>query len=137
MKIVAKALLIDSSGNLLILNRGVTHPHFPGHYDLPGGEVEEGESLDVAVAREILEEAGISIHENQLEKVFERQYPTLLHVLYVANLSSERPNVTLSWEHSNFQWITLEGLLDLPLPDGVDKYYIDVINHLKSTISTL
>lgn len=130
MKIVAKVLLTDSSNNLLLLHRGLTHPHFPGHYDLPGGEVEEGESWGIAVAREIAEETGISISKDRLEKVFEQQHPTVLHVLSTANLRDEKPNITLSWEHNNFQWITVEQLLDLPLPDGADTYYVDVIRYL-------
>ena len=135
MKIVAKALLIDSSNNLLLLNRGLTHPNFPRHYDLPGGEVENGESWGAAVAREIEEEAGIRVDVSQLKKVFERQHPTVLHALYVAHLDDEKPNVKLSWEHSDFRWTTTEELLDLALPNGADKYYLDVIQHLQSSVS--
>lgn len=136
MKIVAKALLKDPSNNLLLLNRGLTHPNFPGHFDLPGGEVENGESWSVAVAREVNEESGIKIDADQLEMVFKRQHPTVLHVLYVSHLNEERPDVKLSWEHSNFQWITIKDLLRLPLPRGVDKYYSDVIQYLKSSIKS-
>ena len=127
--IVAKALLADSSNNVLILNRGLTHPNFPGHHDLPGGEVEQDESWDAAVAREIQEEAGISINVNQLRKVFERQYPAVLHVLYIGSLDNERPDVNLSWEHSGYRWMPVEELLDLPLPDGADMYYVDIIKY--------
>jgi 8-oxo-dGTP diphosphatase len=134
MKIVAKVLLIDSSNNLLLLNRGLTHPNFPGHYDLPGGEVENGESWDVAVVREVKEEAGIKVNASQLNKVFERKYPTVLHILYVGRLDKEKPDVKLSWEHSDFRWITAKDLLGLPIPKGVDKYYLDVIQYLKSSI---
>ena len=136
MKIVAKALLVDSSNNLLLLNRGFTHPHFPGHYDLLGGEVEEGEPWRVAVAREAEEEAGISISAHQLEKVFERQHPTVLHVLYMSHLDEEKPSIKLSWEHSDFQWMTIEEILGLPVPEGVDKYYLDVIEYLQSNNCT-
>lgn len=132
MKVVAKALLMDEDGNLLLLNRGLTHPNFPGHFDLPGGEVEEGEPWDIAVAREIFEEAGISVTTEHLKKLFEKQHPTVLHALYTAKLSSKKPPVKLSWEHSAFHWIPPKKLLSLPLPEGVDKYYADVIEHLKN-----
>ena len=136
MKIVAKTLLTDSSNNLLLLNRGLTHPNFPGHFDLPGGEVEDGESWDIAVACEVNEEAGITVNVDQLNKVFERQHPTVLHVLYTSHLDEEKPDVKLSWEHSDFRWVTTEDLLDMPLPDGVDKYYLDVIQYLKSSVKS-
>lgn len=134
MKIVAKVLLTDSSNNLLLLNRGLSHPNFPGHFDLPGGEVEDGESWSIAVAREVNEEAGLTVTVNQLNKVFERQHPTVLHVLYVSHLDEEKPDVKLSWEHSDFRWVTIEDLLDMPLPKNVDKYYLDVIQYLKSSM---
>lgn len=130
MKIVAKALLIDNDNNLLLLNRGMTHPNFPGHLDLPGGEVEDGETWSVAVAREVSEETGIRINAAQFKKVFERKHSTVVHVLYVAKLRNAKPHVMLSWEHNNYQWLPLEKLLSLPLPNGADKYYIDVIEYL-------
>lgn len=134
MKIVAKALLTDSSNNLLLLNRGLTHPNFPGHYDLPGGEVEYGESWGTAVVREIKEETGVIVDVGQLDKVFEQQHPTVLHVLYVVHLNEEKPDVKLSWEHKSFQWITPLDILARSMPEGVDKYYLDVIQYLKSSI---
>ncbi len=136
MKIVVKALLTDSSNNLLLLNRGLSHPNFPGHFDLPGGEVEDGESWNVAVAREVSEEAGIKVNSDQLKKVFEKQHPTVLHVLYISHLNAEKPDVKLSWEHSDFRWVTIEDFLDMPLPKNVDKYYLDVVQYLKSSIKS-
>jgi mutator protein MutT len=61
MKVVAKILLYNSHGRILVLRRGETHPHFPGHLDLPGGEVEAGEQVDQAVVREVREETGLHI----------------------------------------------------------------------------
>lgn len=132
MKSVAKALLTDGLGNVLLLKRSMTHPRFPGHFDLPGGEVEEGESLSVAVAREIFEELGIHIDTARLEKVLEIPHPTVLHALYTTKLDEKRPRVTLSWEHSDYQWLSVEELLRIPLPTGVDHYYIDAVTYLRT-----
>lgn len=44
VKIVSKALIKNKNGKYLLLYRGDTHPNFPGHLDLPGGEVESEET---------------------------------------------------------------------------------------------
>ncbi len=132
MKTVAKALVVDKTGKLLMLYRGMTHPNFPGHLDLPGGEVEEGEDWTVAVAREIREETSLTIDTSSFRKVFQKSYPDVTHVLYIANapLGASSPN--LSWEHDHYKWYTREELLKEQFPANIDPYFRDVINSLKS-----
>lgn len=133
MKIVAKALILDASGKMLLLYRGSTHPNFPGHLDLPGGEVEEDEAWEGAVSREIFEETALKVSKTNLRRVVDKKYPKVTHVLYMANIGTATPEVTLSWEHSSYIWLKKNDLLSISLPKNVDKYFSDVIEHLKST----
>ena len=55
MTLGVRAMLLDDDEVVL-----VKHSYVPGWY-LPGGGVEAGESLDEALAREILEEAGATL----------------------------------------------------------------------------
>jgi hypothetical protein cdivTM_02988 len=74
VKTVSKALIKNKNGKYLLLYRGDTHPNFPGHLDLPGGEVESEETSKTATAREVQEETGICIYPNDLKKLFVKQY---------------------------------------------------------------
>ena len=67
VKIVSKALIKNKNGKYLLLYRGDTHPNFPGHLDLPGGEVESEETSRMATTREVQEETGICIYPNGLK----------------------------------------------------------------------
>lgn len=131
-KIVAKALVRSSEGLCLVLHRGNTHPRFPGHIDFPGGEVEPEEIPEVAVAREIQEETGLSVNPNKLKKLFAKQYRQTTHMLFEAKLAEPDAKIALSWEHKDYRWITPEELKSLPKFPGADPYYTDAVDYLSS-----
>jgi 8-oxo-dGTP pyrophosphatase MutT (NUDIX family) len=131
MKIVAKALIRDEAGDLLLLRRGLTHPNFPEHIDFPGGEVEPDESYIEAVKREIREETGLEIPLKNIRQVHLRQLSDgLTHVVFVAAVPNNKPEVELSWEHSGFEWVSFGQFSALVLPEGVDDYHLTVLDYL-------
>jgi 8-oxo-dGTP diphosphatase len=106
MKKVAKLLMVDPADNYLLLYRS-DHPFFGTDPDLPGGMVEDGETMLEAMLREVYEEAGVVLEGEIAEEVYSgTKYSTYgTHdVLFVANVS-ERPTITISWEHSSYEWL--------------------------------
>ena len=101
VKTVSKALIKNKNGKYLLLYRGDTHPNFPGHLDLPGGEVESEETSRMATAREVQEETGICIYPNDLKKLFVRQHKNTRHVLFEIIIDKTEADIPikLSWEH--------------------------------------
>lgn len=53
------ALVRDEAGRLLLIRRGREPGR--GHWSLPGGRVEPGETDEQAVVREVLEETGLAV----------------------------------------------------------------------------
>ncbi len=54
--LAASAVVRDRDGRYLLVQRA--NPPEAGHWTLPGGSVDEGESLSAAASREVLEETG-------------------------------------------------------------------------------
>jgi len=114
---VAKAVVLDTDGAFLLLQRSDTHPTLAGFYDLPGGSLTENEEPGAAVVREVYEETGLQLAIDRIKILYTttqllhgRSYPTLL---YVAYLTDSAPEVQMSWEHKSYEWAPLEQLADV------------------------
>ena len=65
--------LIIENDRILLIERG--KEPMKGYWSLPGGLVEVGETLEIAVRREIREETGLEVDILSLVEVFERITP--------------------------------------------------------------
>ncbi|MEM1155546.1 MAG: 8-oxo-dGTP diphosphatase MutT [Pseudomonadota bacterium] len=61
---VAVGVILDDTDKVLITRRA-TDSHQGGLWEFPGGKVEPGESLDIALSRELLEELGLVVDHTE------------------------------------------------------------------------
>jgi 8-oxo-dGTP diphosphatase len=130
---IAKALLLDAAGNILILRRSATHPTLAGHPDLPGGLIEPGEEPGEALAREISEETGLEIAVSDLELVYAgtETYKTesRVRLLYKSQLRQTKPQITISWEHDQASWL---AAAELPkIEEEFHSFYHDALDYVQ------
>ena len=121
MRYVAKAVLYNPDGHILILRRSKTHPVLAYEVDFPGGIIERGETVIDGLLREVYEETGIQLDATSLTQVHDQaDVGNEHHHVFVAQLAAT-PDVTISWEHDQYQWAnpqkTLDSLLAHPSPD--------------------
>ena len=64
------AVVLDGKGQVLLVKRA--HEPLKGEWSLPGGGVEVGEMLEAAVAREVLEETGLTVTVGPVVEVLDR-----------------------------------------------------------------
>jgi 8-oxo-dGTP diphosphatase len=112
--VVAKAILLDKAGDALLLRRSNTHPTMPHAPDFPGGEVEQGEEIAQALAREIKEETGLDVSPSSCRLLYAGTHVqdgvSFTHLLFVVKISNAKPTIKLSWEHDDFSWVKPEDL---------------------------
>jgi len=105
---------------LLLLLRGSTAPYNPNKYGFPGGMLEDNESLEDCVLRELFEETGIQASRDQLESLLLKYQSGHKRLLFVIKDDTIDSNVTISWEHSEYIWVSYSDCYDKPLVPGVE-----------------
>lgn len=65
---VVEAIIHDTDGKVLLLKRSDKNTHYLGKWQLPGGTVEDEETLEEAIQREVFEETGCYCSELELKK---------------------------------------------------------------------
>ena len=104
--------MIDADDKYLLMYRS-DHPVFGIDPDLPGGTLEDGETLVETMLREVEEEAGIIISREDVRELYSgNDYSAhgTYYTLFVTNVKS-RPDIKMSWEHSSYTWLDLSAFL--------------------------
>lgn len=123
--IVVKALLLSKQNDSLYfleLTRSSKKLVAPGMGDLPGGKVDEGESLEAALMREIKEETGILV--SQLHKIIDYRWmhgdQEYHEHLYCAFATTQKITLALE-EHDNYRWVPFNKLNESLLHPNIKK----------------
>lgn len=104
---VVAAIIHDEEGNVLATQRG--YGEYKGWWEFPGGKVEEGESREVALVREIWEELCVMIMPEKWLCTVEHDYPTFHLTMHCALCRIVQGRVQLN-EHLSAQWLSREEL---------------------------
>ncbi len=131
MRIVVVGLHCDRSSRILVQQRPEHRPR-GGLWELPGGKVEDGETMYQALVREWREELGAEIQVGRLldEVVIHfdgEERPTLLPLFRVW-VPSETPPRSL--EGQRFAYKTWEEIKALPCVPSMALYERTITSHL-------
>jgi 8-oxo-dGTP pyrophosphatase MutT (NUDIX family) len=104
----------------------------------PGGKKEKDESLPQAICREVKEETGITLTEEQLEDTgdyYIKISPNICYTIqiYKTELSSLPQEIELNQdEHDQYKWVTKEEALNLQLISKGDRCLLSSFNFSSS-----
>ena len=123
MHVSQKIFIKNKEGKYLALRRSDTDPNRPLTWDMPGGQLEEGEDLIESIKRETREEAGIEISNVVIlgaeagTSIKNGEYWVQLG--YTGEV--DMPTVTLSYEHDQYEWLTIPEFLALESSEKLMK----------------
>ena len=128
---VVAAVVVNEQNEILCALRS-SQMSLPNLWEFPGGKIEEGESHETALTREIQEELGIDIEvgENVEDTYFEYDTFTIQLTSYFATITSGNLNAT---EHAELRWMTPENLSTLEWAPA-DLPAVEKLQNLKNTI---
>jgi len=121
---------------ILLLRRSKHETSWHGMYELPGGKLEDGETPEDTARIETKQEAGIDVEivqripshvDHELKKVYH---------MFLAHLP-EGAEITISEEHDEIKWISLEGAVELHHPNDVSEALNSLSHHARFGIERL
>jgi mutator protein MutT len=113
-KVDVVAAIIRRAGKILITQR-FDKAHLGGMWEFPGGKVEAGETLEVALQREIREELGLTIRVDDEYHRTDHNYPAKsirLHFFNCTILEGEPQPLDVA----DLQWVEPAQLTDFQFP---------------------
>ncbi len=125
--IIVVAAIIYENGKILATQRG--YGDFKDGWEFPGGKVENSETPEHAIVREIEEELKIKIQPEKLVTTVEYDYPNF-HLTMHCYLSRIIEGTLVLTEHEAAKWLSKDEL------DSVDwlPADIEVVKELKKLI---
>lgn len=114
--LVVAAALVNEKGEVLLAQRP-EGKSMAGLWEFPGGKLEEGETPEVALVRELEEELGLEINPDDLEPIkFASHSYQDFHLLMPLYRCHRWRGVPVSREGQNLRWVAPANLHDYPAP---------------------
>lgn len=103
-------------------------PYISKKFEFPGGKIEEGETREEALHRELLEELGIQIRIKSFFMTVEHTYPDFQLIMHSFICEVKAGEIVLN-EHIDYKWLKVEDLpkldwaaADLPIVNALMNY---------------
>ena len=99
---VAVGVLIQANGEFLMTSRPLGKV-YAGYWEFPGGKIEQGETVEQALRRELMEELGITIGNVQAWRIGLMDYPHALVRLHFCKVFDWQGALEMR-EQQHFSW---------------------------------
>jgi 8-oxo-dGTP diphosphatase len=123
---IGTCVVLTNTNNQILLGKR-KNSYKAGYFGLPGGRIELNEKIESAIARETLEETGLSnldfkyvgvVRENQSAYDF-------IHFVFTASVENQQPKLCEPDKCESWVWFDSKSKFDLVLPGH--KAAIDLV----------
>lgn len=112
-----KVMIKDDEGCCLLLKRSMSSKGNPGKWEPPGGKINQSESFDAALLREVEEETGLAISIMHVFGVSESDLPKVKVVHLILDGHLESGQLHLSEEHDAYVWVDPTQMASMDFAD--------------------
>ncbi|MFA7310139.1 MAG: NUDIX domain-containing protein [Candidatus Paceibacterota bacterium] len=133
LQVGVKVLLKNPEGKYLLIRRAPAEKNGPGKWDIPGGRMEAGSTMMENLAREVMEETGLTMtSEPKVLGIQDMIWPDR-HVVRITHTGTIEGTPSLSHEHTEYKWFTIDEILELEELE-FDKFLRRLIEDNKKSI---
>ncbi|MBX4335453.1 8-oxo-dGTP diphosphatase MutT [Bartonella raoultii] len=126
--LVVACALLDQENRILLTERP-QGKSLAGLWEFPGGKVEQGETPEASLIRELEEELGVHVQANNLLPLtFASHGYETFHLLMPLYLCYHYEGVPKGREGQNLKWIFIRDLDKYPMPDA-DKPLVKILKN--------
>jgi 8-oxo-dGTP diphosphatase len=109
-KVEVVASIIVHDNKILCVQRGENKlPYISRKFEFPGGKIEEGETKEETIKREIKEELNMEIGVIKEFITVNHEYPDFYLTMHSYICSCENTSVTLT-EHIDYKWLSISEM---------------------------
>ena len=122
--------VLTRPNTVLMVHRRPDRRWYPDVWDFPGGHIEDGETVEGCLIRELEEELGIQARRPlpMLARWVIDEKREDISFLHVTSWSGETRNLA-SDEHDDLRWVSLEEALALDLADPAYPHLLRSLPH--------
>lgn len=117
----------------VLMVRRAESDSLPGNYEMPGGGVDEGETILEGALREVMEETGLIV--SKVISTFEgfdystSKKPKVRQTNYLVEVQPGEVKLNPA-EHDQFVWVNINNLNELQMTQKMHKCMLDVLRIL-------
>ena len=112
-------VFVFNGGDVLLLKGAPTKRLWANRYNGVGGHVEAGEDVYSAARREVMEEAGLSVHDLRLRGVVNVDTGQMTGIVFFVFVASSETRETRASEEGTLEWVSLERVSEFDLVEDV------------------
>jgi 8-oxo-dGTP diphosphatase len=126
IQVGVKAIIQREDKFLIIKNNPDKYKDF-SKWSIPGGRINYGESLEHGLRREIKEETNLNLSKVQELISAQEIIKKDIHIVRLTYRVEAIGKIKLSYEHIDYEWITLSNLQE---KKSLDKYLFNILDKL-------
>ena len=127
--LVVACALIDADNRILLAQRP-EGKSLAGLWEFPGGKLEQGETPEQALIRELSEELSITVKQDCLSPLtFASHTYEKFHLLMPLYICRRYQGIPRGAEGQNLKWVKAADLNQYPMPDA-DKPLVPILKDL-------